>query len=114
MIPASSLTPSSRFAEVLPTGVEPTGVEPTGVEPTGTSASVSGGNAIPLLEKPTGLSSIGVEPTGVEPTGVVKNDGVAGALIVRSRSASSGTLRNAEILVPVGSGFPCESVSFTL
>src|SRR4029077_1809062 len=102
MIPASSLTPPPRFAEVLPTGVEPTGVEPTGVDPTGTSCSVSGGSARPFAENPTPVSSIGVEPTGVEPTGVEKNDGAAGALIVRSRSAPEGTLRKAEIFVPVG------------
>src|ERR1700756_5248561 len=103
MIPASSFTPPPRLADVLPTGVEPTGVEPTGVEPTGTSCSVSGGSAWPLVEKPTELSSIGVEPTGVEPTGEEKNDGAAGALTVRSRSASDGTLRKAETLVPAGS-----------
>src|SRR3954447_25417595 len=103
MIPPASFTPVPRLADVLPTGVEPTGVEPTGVEPTGTSWSVSGGRPSPLLEKPTLLSSIGVEPTGVEPTGVEKNDGAAGALIVRSRSVLDGTSRKAEILVPRGS-----------
>src|SRR6476646_10566738 len=102
MIPASSLSPRTRLADVLPTGVEPTVVEPTGVEPTGTSCSVSGGSARPFAENPTALSSIGVEPTGVEPTGVVKNEGAADALIVRSRSAPEGTLRKAEIFVPVG------------
>src|SRR5579862_6705730 len=114
MIAPASLTPAPRLAEVLPTGVEPTGVEPTGVEPTGTSSRVSGGSARLLLPKPTALSSIGVEPTGVEPTGVLKNEGTAGALMVRSRSALEGTLRKAETLVPVGSGFPCASVSLTL
>ena len=90
MIAPPSFTPAPRLADVLPTGVEPTGVEPTGVEPTGTSWSVSGDSAWPAAEKPTPLSSIGVEPTGVEPTGEEKNDGAAGALIVRSRSASDG------------------------
>ena len=109
MTPPASFTPVPRLADVLPTGVEPTGVEPTGVEPTGTSWSVSGGSARPLLEKPTPVSSIGVEPTGVEPTGVEKNDCVAGALIVRSRSAPVGTSRKAEIFVPLG-----KPSSFTL
>ena len=109
MIAPASFTPAPRSAEVLPTGVEPTGVEPTGVEPTGTSCSVSGASAWPSVEKPAPVSSIGVEPTGVEPTGEEKSDGAAGALIVRSRSASDGTFRNAAILVPAG-----RPVRFTL